>query len=290
MQVRGSPIAIRIGLLIVASISSALAHARGNEAEIQCSGDVCRAELVTNYGSRPPPTALPLGSIVAVPAENPPERSDPGSTEKAKPDSQGNSNLDNCGQESPSSGNPVVIATGEKYKVEADFESNGLYGLSLTRTYRSNNASGRMFGANWLSNLDPPRLVYTFTGCVQTELGCLPSEATLIEPDGTKYRYTLEPDQSGTYRASGAAATGQLRYIPSSRTWYAYRDKNKTRYEFPNRTSATKVVRLGGATLLTYTYDAYGNVSKVTNAVGQAVTFTYQGSRVSRIADPANNA
>lgn len=35
---------------------------------------------------------------------------------------------------------PVVVTTGEKYKVEEDFSGQGLYGIGLTRTYRSKNA------------------------------------------------------------------------------------------------------------------------------------------------------
>ena len=61
-----------------------------------------------------------------------------GGGHKAAPPSQNNSNKEKE-REKPcvSTSNPVVIATGEKHKAEQDFQAAGLYGLSLTRTYRS---------------------------------------------------------------------------------------------------------------------------------------------------------
>lgn len=61
-------------------------------------------------------------------------------------------------KKSCSTSKPVIVTTGEKHKTETDFVSRGLSGLSLARTYRSKNASGTWFGANWMSNLDFPKL------------------------------------------------------------------------------------------------------------------------------------
>ncbi len=71
-----------------------------------------------------------------------------GAPVKAPPPSKDNSNKEseeNC----RSTDNPVVIATGEKHKDESDLESQGLYGLSLTHTYCSRHAEGRLFGKQW---------------------------------------------------------------------------------------------------------------------------------------------
>ncbi|WP_143133263.1 DUF6531 domain-containing protein [Pseudoduganella namucuonensis] len=86
----------------------------------------------------------------------------PGPRQKAKPTSPANSNK-NCGVMeggSPSSSNPVVLATGEKHLSELDIPSGGEYGLGVHRTYRSIHASGSMFGAHWLASIDFPRLAF----------------------------------------------------------------------------------------------------------------------------------
>ncbi|GEM_PF-674141 len=93
----------------------------------------------------------------------------------------------------PRTPNPVIIATGEKLKDEADFSSQGRYGLSLRRTYRSKHNSGVLFGANWLSNLDPARVTPSTT-CTRrlANWPCAPDSFTLTEPDGTKFTYTYK--------------------------------------------------------------------------------------------------
>lgn len=68
---------------------------------------------------------------------------------------------------SPKTGNPVIIATGEKFKDELDFASDGLYGFSLQRTYRSLQTAGSLFGPNWMSTLEVPKMKIPGT-CVTT--------------------------------------------------------------------------------------------------------------------------
>jgi hypothetical protein len=106
---------------------------------------------------------------------------------QADPPAVDNSNKEDCGK---STANPVVIATGEKYKEEMDFLARGEYGLSLQRTYRSKQAAGKMFGPHWLSNLDVPRLQINSAGCTPTTSGqCIPRSVTVTDANGTKYLY-----------------------------------------------------------------------------------------------------
>ncbi len=59
-----------------------------------------------------------------------------------------NCESDSTGTSSPVTGNPVILATGEKFVEEPDFASPKLYGLGLSRTYRSATLGG-MFGPQW---------------------------------------------------------------------------------------------------------------------------------------------
>jgi len=100
----------------------------------------------------------------AVPATTP---------EPDKPPAEGDSEVEPaCGEGGPSttptSSNPVIIATGEKILPETDAGSAGLYGMSLDRAYRSINTTGYLFGLNWASSLDPVRVTKSTLPCVNS--------------------------------------------------------------------------------------------------------------------------
>lgn len=63
--------------------------------------------------------------------------------EKKKPDC--------ASEQNPSTGNPVIIATGEKVLPQIDFVAGSSYGLGLSRTYRSKATVSKFFGPNWAS-------------------------------------------------------------------------------------------------------------------------------------------
>jgi hypothetical protein len=121
------------------------------------------------------------------------------SANTAKPTSIANSEID-C---SSTSGNPVVIATGEKVKAETDFMSNGLYAFGVTRTYRSSRTSASaLFGPNWPSSLDGKRLTWSTANCQPGDGPyCYPRSAILTEANGAKYEYK-QPLNTDGYPAS----------------------------------------------------------------------------------------
>lgn len=204
---------------------------------------------------------------------------------KKTPSSENNSNK----QGQCSTSNPVILSTGEKFKVEQDFKSVGLYGFDLTRTYRSKNTNGTaMFGANWPSNLDAMRLSFTLSNCLRTEIGCTPRQAVLTEADGTQYKYTVQ--SVGSYSVKNSAATGILFYDPPNAEWQLQRGGKN--YSFDGDGYLTQVSTLNGV-LLTYgyTYGAGGRqLTSVTNRVGQVARFTWQGGHVISVQDTAGGA
>ena len=102
-----------------------------------------------------------------------------------------------CGQDgNPSSGNPVVIATGEKWLAQQDFESFGINALSFGRTWRSVQPANftYMFGVGWLSSYDYARLVPS-AGCDYDpdSTVCVPREVQFTDADGTQIQYMRNP-------------------------------------------------------------------------------------------------
>ncbi|NHZ38098.1 RHS repeat-associated core domain-containing protein [Massilia rubra] len=241
-----------------------------------------------------------------------------GAPVKAAPPSKDNSNKES--EEScKSTDNPVVIATGEKHKDESDFESQGLYGLSLTRTYRSRHAEGRLFGKHWLSSLDPPKLVRATCFIPSPGWQCVPQSITHVDENGSSYVYTyagngpLERPNDATTPPGGQTNPGanpppgsppparpnEFYYRTGENspklTWKAgtqlILNRNKFIYRFDAQGRVLSIATLSGALLRGYDYtpwDAPGGsrLSAIRNAPGQSVKLSWGANGlVSKVQD-----
>jgi RHS repeat-associated protein len=172
--------------------------------------------------------------------------------------------------------NPVIIETGEKYKNETDFESKGLYGLSLKRVYRSQNPTGIFFGGYWHSTLDPAVSFRRWWDQVPSAYGMVPRLIDVTLPMGAKYVYQLDTTQSVagllTYSVSGNARAGKIHYNPYTISWALHLDK--IRYKFRQYGGMTDTVeRFTGEVLLRYEqlFDGTYAIFRITNLPGQTV-------------------
>jgi RHS repeat-associated protein len=190
----------------------------------------------------------------------------------------------NSGPDQDCTKRPVIIATGEKIKAEDDFQSFGLHGLSLTRTYRSVNATGVLFGPNWPSTLDPVVLNRS-AQFVATEAGNRPAFATVRFPGGARYVYTLDPSTL-LYTVKGNSVMGLLIYA-SNGSWTLYHDEKKFNFSVGGGFVAS-IDRFTGERLLTYTRSGQ-LVTQITNLVGQTVNLKWTVGRVTQVTDPAGN-
>jgi hypothetical protein len=93
--------------------------------------------------------------------------------------------------DSPNTCAPVKLSTGEKLLPQTDLRTAGVYGFELTRTYRSQQRTGRLFGPNWTSNYDPARLTVQ-RGQIWTPYGLFASAMTLVQADGTTWEFVLD--------------------------------------------------------------------------------------------------
>ncbi|HEX5683819.1 MAG TPA: RHS repeat-associated core domain-containing protein [Ideonella sp.] len=205
-------------------------------------------------------------------------REKPGALED--PPSADNSNVDECGATTE---NPVVIATGEKIKTDVDFVSAGSYGLSLTRTYRSKQAEGNLFGRNWHSSLDYPVLL--FSGCYRDpEIGnCVaPMSLTFADQDGAKYIYARGED--GTYTVGGNLKAGSIR--GSYANGFSL-SKSSHGYQYDGTGVIQRIYNRGGVTLLSFQHNNLKQLEKVTDAGGRTVEFTRVNGSVTTVKDPA---
>ena len=216
---------------------------------------------------------------------------DPTPSQLAKAASENNSST-NCSDDpsSPKSGNPVILATGEKFKVEQDFLTANQFGLSLSRTYRSFNAApSGMFGPKWLSAFAYEPL--NWSGCYNSPDNpgvCVPVDVVFKEPDGATYTYSHgRADGDGNYSVRGSAAMGRLTYVGPGLGWKLYKDR-KT-YTFLANGAIQRVSEDGGGRSLTFEYGTYADrPSRVSNGYGQSVSFTWDPvyGRVTQLTDP----
>lgn len=234
--------------------------------------------------------------------------SKPGKADVAKPVANNNSDLppqeqpteqqDECSAFSATSGtgtsgNPVVIATGEKIKSESDFSPNGMGALGLIRTYRSSGDFG-MFGQRWRSNYEWRNLGPS--GCYRHAdypRQCMPTSVSVTFPDGANYIYAPRNniDQIWLqYYAKGAEETGRMTYYPADflnpkAYWELTRDD--VSYLF-NAQGKIQSFGTKGVSALTYTYGPNNLPSMIQRADGRSVSFTYTNSKVVTATDSSS--
>jgi RHS repeat-associated protein len=181
----------------------------------------------------------------------------------------------------------VIIATGEKIKTEQDLVAGSSYGLGLARTYRSFGSAIGMFGSKWLSAYDYPAL--SFSGCYRhPDYGnlCIPQNAELTLPNGSKYAYTRTSGAGGlSYASNGAAATGRFIYAPYGNWTLTIA---KTRYTYSNAGIIQSISSNGAKLQFVYGTSPTQPIRMVSSG-GQQIDFTWSSNRVAQIKDPAGN-
>jgi RHS repeat-associated protein len=215
----------------------------------------------------PPTTFAPMGVsnfTYNVPRDNS-SLQPPLSCKKAKPIPNTN----------PGTPRPVVIATGEKFKLERDFVAGRTSGLSMERTYRSKPRGGRLFGPNWVAGIEYPDLMVG------------PDSVTVTDQTGAQYvMYKLAPPPGGF-------PPGVMPYDGpyGTLTWYAdqggYYDlrKDGLRYIYDTNGRFRSLTTIGGTPLLSYGYDANGTLTWITDGAAKSIQLTWSNDRVTQIID-----
>lgn len=212
----------------------------------------------------------------------------------------------------PTSGNPVITATGEKFQLDNDYVGGGDSPLVFARTYLSEarNTGGRM-GKKWRHSYErsiyvpPPTTVPDASGIsmggysitidtgtrAQAQVAVVPPapDAVLaLRGDGSYYQYNL---RSGSYRPFSGD-------IPEAITRSADASGKTTAWTYFNANDETEVYdadgrlqsitdRAGRSTQLSY--DPLGQLVQVRNAFGRTLVLAYNANGdVDTVTDPAN--
>jgi len=250
----------------------------------------------------------PIGGDSSFTTGGAPGRGDNQSDKNTRPPASTCISADNL---QPGTQKPVIIATGEKYLPQQDFQTGSARGFGLTRTYRSTSLApsyAPSFGTNWASSLDFGRLVFDRVKW----RGTAPDAITLVQGDGSRTVYTRVPDafyfpDEGLYTANDGATYGEIYYDATSDTAslntpnhsayfadggriqsYGAND-GTTDYAFTyDANKRVASILINGAQTLTVSYGSNGLVQTITAPNNATWTYTYDSSnRLSRVNSPA---
>ena len=173
--------------------------------------------------------------------------------------------------------NPILPATGEKYRVEADWTDSSPSPLSFVRTYRSrwaNDASkiGGPLGQVWSHNFATSLVAYPSSA---------PVRVTIVNSDGTQRVFKKLATATVWTAANSPDNLSQV----SSGGWIYRRAQDDATLSFdPSGKLQTTTDRSGLVT--TYLYNSAGHLASVTNPFGRVLTFTYADKKLASIGTP----
>lgn len=186
--------------------------------------------------------------------------------------------------------NPITITTGNKSETDSDFSTPEEKGLFLTRAWNQGLNDRGIFGYNWISNFDKKLIFRWESGISCTPLPGAPCSGNTISrlvqvlaqrPDGRRivvYQWQYGVTQP-LYPISGSFAGGWTLKVDGEST--------ETYSGGGLITSETNPNGIGW----TYTYGGTNNalLQRVTHTNGRQVNFTYSGTQVSSVTDPAGS-
>ena len=146
-------------------------------------------------------------------------------------------------------GNPIVIATGNKIEYESDITLSGRFPLSINRTYNQNNSYYGVFGRGWTTEIDR-RLEVSGDPANPSEIFILRSDGSTLRfvTDGTGQRWNLTSSEN--------SSLNNTRYVLKV-------SSNPLRYKYVLADGASE------------TYSGGGSILESRSAEGVAWTFNY---------------
>ena len=177
----------------------------------------------------------------------------------------------------PATGNPIVLATGNKVETELDFASAGEMPLTLSRTYNHYWRYRGLFGKHWVSSFD-------------YSLVWLPGEGTVYaqRPDGRRIKFVRPPpdknERSKKWFEDKPDPVAYIQRAPriggGASNWILYSESGSVEtYEGSGRALSIKNEHGIG-----WTYSYAGNyLYRITHTNGRYVEFTW-----SQILDQTN--
>jgi len=145
-----------------------------------------------------------------------------------------------AGDSAPNEGNPINVATGNKYQLESDFTGSSDFALSFSRHYNSLKAFDSVLGQQWRHN---------YERSLNIDFLASPATISVNRPDGVVYTYT---QQSGL--------------------WVSDADVIET------LTQTSNGYRLMNASNIIEDYDTAGRLMSMTNTRKQTISLSYNST------------
>jgi YD repeat-containing protein len=189
-------------------------------------------------------------------------------------------------QSCPKVGNPIIVATGNKFQTEVDYQSQKPFGLNFVRFYKSSsNAIDKGMGKKWHHGFQQQ---ITEAETTQVHVARGNGQTFLFNFDGSVWVGDVDIPDTLVETVDGN----------SVRTGWVYTDKNDNVETFNTSGQLLSITNRAGQTQ-TFTYDVAAidggddnadTLDKVTGVGGQVMMFAYDGSqRISTMTDPEGN-
>ena len=174
----------------------------------------------------------------------------------------------------PSSGNPIVLATGNKVEAEVDFESAGEMPLTLRRTYDHFWKYVGLFGKHWISTFDYSLVWQNSDALIFAQ-----------RPDGRRIKFV----RVGVGNLWNEDKPSPVAYIlKNGDGTYTHYTENLATETYDGGGKPLKIANAHGiAWTYTYTNDY---PTKITHTSGRYVTLGWTSGQLTMVADPAGNA
>ena len=186
---------------------------------------------------------------------------------------------------SPSTNNPIIIGTGNKWLKEVDYNNS----LSFYRTYHSSRVGTNVdIGKGWITN---------YAQLITTQFNN--TEARVRRPNGSIFTFNI---QAGAWR-SDPDITDRLEELKNTsniRTGWRYTLSSNGDVETYNVTGKLLSIRSLSGLTLNFTYSVQGTPANiapfadlllsVTNSLGQSLQFTYDSyARIKTLTNPSGD-
>jgi YD repeat-containing protein len=178
-------------------------------------------------------------------------------------------------------GNPVNVATGNKYELVTDLSlSPPGIPLAFSRYYNSKLAADGPLGYGWTHRFSLSLQVVTTTPYTRIKIQDVDGKALYFQP-------IMQTFSDGTHFYGESGVKDRLVQLTSGQ-YRLQRQEGNLDYYFDANGKLTQISDPNGNTLsLTYTA---GLLTQVTNNFGKSLTIQYSGSRISSITDPKNQS
>jgi len=204
-------------------------------------------------------------------------------TDYPDPDNPGPCEGPNC-DPCKGTGSPVYIATGHFIWTEADLSMAGRPGLSLARTYNSNDPRAGIFGNGWSSDCD---LHMSRISSIETDVNGDETETQqLILTAANGKRYEYKQDSSGTFQAPlGRSDTVSESEDANGAQLISLESQGGYKHLFNEKSQLVGRTEPNGGTI-SYGYNTTGQLTSLSDDAGRSIDLSYNAQGlVSVVAD-----